>query len=523
MKRVIYILSFLIPFSISNAQFSTSIESIRKEFHALSLEADRIIHPYDSLISRRNELKMKLNYEIQIYKECETAFQDKMRDLGVRGDRHQKKLILHFRNMELKKEEMENSIVFAILAFNHWNTTESGRVRSFYESYADMEKEKLRALNQELIKYVNKIHKLQNEADKAFVSYDSCRRNCRTACDCDELYVKYEKSSGLAEKYMIKYCSILDQQKAHNYRKQEKHLQYRESYDNYFAAYKEKKSEVAQQTERLQSAIKEIDGEIRNLADTVYKQVYAAMEKDIMDYNRETVNEIREINNLIVREFGSITFYNHLKDMQRLADIMVTTLNPEMNFISVLDIIAGYDKNQLPEEGDGEKLRNISLRYGDILDKLKTAIRSYDAIPYFCLNAYPQYSNEVVDENLDIIDTKLALTDASLESRTRKFLNVSELDLSDTNFSLDLVFKGHDNIEKLDLSNTPVSSVKYLSGTNIRWLDLSNTNLERSDLEYIKRMKNIEYLDLSNTGLKKKDIHDVCFHLKVKRRNCKTE
>ena len=202
---------------------------------------------------------------------------------------------------------------------------------------------------------------------------------------------------------------------------------------------------------------------------------------------------------------------------------MVTTLNPEMNFLSVLDIIAAYDDNEIPENSDGKKLKDISLQYGDILDQLKTAIRSYDAIPYFVLNAYPQYANEIVNKNLDIIDDKLAFTDEPLEFRTRQFLNISELDLSNTNFSLDLIFKGHKNIERLDLSNTEVSSIKYLTDTNIRWLDLSNTKIDREDLEYLKRMKNIEYLDLSDTGLNRKDIHNVCYHLKVKRRNCKAD
>jgi Leucine-rich repeat (LRR) protein len=160
------------------------------------------------------------------------------------------------------------------------------------------------------------------------------------------------------------------------------------------------------------------------------------------------------------------------------------------------------------------------MKYTLVLEDLKTAIANYDAIPYFCLNAYPQYSNDVVDENLEIINMKLDFQSENLEVRTEKFLEVSELDLSNTDFSLDLIFKGHENLEKLNLSNTQISSLKYLAETNIRWLDLSNTEIDRNDLEYLKYMENIEYLNLSNTGVRKKDIYDLCYHLKVKRKNC---
>ncbi len=523
MKKITVLTNFIMLFFVSNGQFSTSIESIRQEFHSLSSRADLIIQPYDSLIHLRNQLEIRLNNEIAIYKDCETAFHDKLLYLIDNGDRRNRKEISAFRNLELEKEELQNEIVFTILEFNNWNTSQSDILSDYYNSRVINEKEKIKTINDELIKYVQKINSLQKKAEATINEYEKCRKECKEQCECEIHYADYQKQISLAEKYMSKYHEVLEDRKEIKNTEQSEYDDYMIMYKDYYSSYQDRRIVMNENIKNIQDEIRRIESGMLRLKPRVHRIVLQEMERDILNYNQKTLDEIRKINEKINTEFGSLTFYNHLKDMQRMADIMVTTLNPEMNFLSVLDIIAGYDDNEIPENSDGKKLKDISLQYGDILDQLKTAIRSYDAIPYFVLNAYPQYSNEVVDKNLDIIDNKLAFTDEPLEFRTRQFLNISELDLSNTNFSLDLIFKGHKNIERLDLSNTEVSSIKYLTDTNIRWLDLSNTKIGREDLEYLKRMKNIEYLDLSDTGLNRKDIHNVCYHLRVKRRNCKTD
>jgi len=523
MKKLAILTSFCAVFFISNGQFSNTIESIRKEFHSLSHRADRIIQPYDSMINYRNQLQNKLNNEMKIYKDCETAFHDKMLELAIRGERKHREEINDFRNLELKMEDLQNDIIFSILVFNNWNSRQSDIINEFYYKKVLPEIEEIKSLNNEVIKYIQKIISLQKKAERTIKEYEKCCKDCNEGGKCEVFYSDYIKQISLTEKYMSKYREILDKKKDLKTTKMDQYHEYIDLYEDYYTTYRSKKLEMNKSIMNFRNEIRRIEPELLKLKSRVREIVLQEMEMDMFDFNQKTHNRIREIDNKIKREFGSLIFYNHLKDMQRIADIMVTTLNPEMNFLSLLDIIVAYDDSEIPENSDGKRLKEISLRYGDILDQLKTAIRSYDAIPYFVLNAYPQYSNEVVDENLNIIDNKLAFSDEPLEYRTRKFLNVSELDLSNTNFSLDLIFKGHKNIQKLDLSNTAVSSIKSLSNTNIKWLDLSNTNIDREDLEYLKRMNQLEYLDLSNTGLNKKDIYNVCYHLKVKRKNCKTE
>lgn len=523
MKKLIVLTSFFAVFIISNGQFSTSIDSIRKEFHSLSHRADGIIQPYDSLINYRNQLQNQLETEINIYKDYETAFHDKMVYLSINGDRQQRKEINDFRNLELEKEELQNEILFTIRDFNNWNNRQSEIVNGYYNNHIVDEKNKIKAVDEGLTKYIQKINSLKKKAEAAIKEYKKCRKECTDHCECDIFYSDYQKHVSLAEKYMSTYRDILEERKKLKITRQNEYNDYMNIYINYYTTYQDKKIVMNENLLKLQNEIRRTESKLMKMKPLVHQTILQEMEKDILRYNQKSIHMIRQIDSIIKAEFGSLTFYNHLKDMQRMADIMVTTLNPEMNFLSLLDIIAGYDENKIPENSDGKSLKEISFLYGDILDQLKTAIRSYDAIPYFVLNAYPQYSNEVVDENLDIIDDKLAFSDEPLEFRTRKFLKVSELDLSNTNFSLDLIFKGHENIERLDLSNTSVSSIKYLIDTNIKWLDLSNTEIDTQDLEYLKRMKQLEYLDLSNTGLNKKDIHNVCYHLKVKRKNCKAD
>ncbi|MFW5821072.1 MAG: hypothetical protein ACOCWA_07270, partial [Bacteroidota bacterium] len=407
MKKLIIIFCLLSVISISRAQFSNSIEVIREEFHVLSQEADKILHPYDSLINLRNQLNKNLLFEIEIHRLCETAFDDKMLALENRGDRIQKKEISGFIELELQRAELENEIAFTFFSFNSWNKNMISGLRNYYENYVQSEKKEIYRLDEDLSGYIIKINGLQNSADLSLKSYDSCRLNCKAKCNCNDYFLSYRKYMDLSQKYMDKYRVLLETRIEHSSSRTQYYREYRAKYDRYYTEYAQKRQNMEKRVEDIQKKINLIEPQLIKRKRLVYDIVYTAMEEDMMKYNKDIILQIEKIDEKIKNEFSSLEFYNSIKDMRRMADIMVTTLNPEMNFLSFLDQIASFDDLELKKNSDGRKLREISLQYADVLDKLKTAIRDYDAIPYFVLNAYPQYANEVVDENLDILDNRL--------------------------------------------------------------------------------------------------------------------
>ncbi|MGC9341226.1 MAG: hypothetical protein ACP5E3_00850 [Bacteroidales bacterium] len=505
---------------ILQAQSVKSIYTIRSEFNTLSEEYNDILQPYDSLISQRSLLYNYIDNEINIYKACPTAYSDKIEYLEKKGDRKERALISEYRSLEFEKDNLENQLILNIRSFNNWNSLASLEAKQSYDKYIRPEIEQQQIVKQELLNYIKKIDHLQKDAELLLEKYDSCRMHSETIHGCEEILDAHGKKYQLAEAYMEKYKELLAEKEEINTLKKEGYINYRECYGNYYENYLTQKSTLNDKNTIINSEIDKIKNQLSHLEPEVRKIVLNALEADIKSILKKELASLNDIDQKIENEFGSFDYYYKLKELQRVGEIMVATLNPEINYKRIVDQLKKDQADNSRRNPGSEKALSIAMKYTLVLEDLKTAIANYDAIPYFCLNAYPQYSNDVVDENLEIINMKLDFQSENLEVRTEKFLEVSELDLSNTEFSLDLIFKGHQNLEKLNLSNTQISSLKYLAETNIRWLDLSNTEIDRNDLEYLKYMDNIEYLNLSNTGVKKKDIYDLCYHLKVKRKNC---
>jgi hypothetical protein len=502
------------------AQSVKSIYSIRSEFNDLSEEYNQILEPYDSLLYLRSSLSNHIESETSIYISCPTAFSDKLAFLEKKGDRKERAAITEYLEKEFEKDRLENQLIIKIRNFNIWNSVAYQNAKQSYDKFIRPEIEQQQIVKQELLNYIRKIDQLQEEAYVYLEKYDSCKIDSENTGNCEELMGAYLKVNKLSEAYMDKYNEVLADKEGLNTLKKEGFIRYKASYEDYYTDYLNQKAILNSKNLIIYTQLDSLRTELKILEPQVKLLVSNALENDIKAILKNEIAQLNRIDEQITSEFGNTNFFNELKELQRVSQIMIATLNPEINFDLIIEQIHINHESSIIRNSDGERALTLAKRYSTVLEDLKNAIASYDAIPYFCLNAYPQYSTEVVNENLEIINNKLDLNNENLEIRTEKFLEVSELDLSNTEFSLELLFKGHENLEKLNLSNTHISSLKYLSETNIRWLDLSNTEIDRSDLEYLKYMDNIEYLNLSNTGVKKKDIYDLCYHLKVKRKNC---
>ena len=271
MKTFTVLTYFLMVFFVSNGQFSTSIDSIRKEFHSLSSRADLIIHPYDSLIHLKNQLEIGLNNEIAIYKDCETAFYDKMIYLSSHGNRQDRKEINAFRNLGLEKEELQNEIVFTILEFNNWNARQSGILSRYYHSRVIDGKEKIETINDELTKYVKKINSLQKKAEETINEYEKCRKQCKDQCECDIHYADYQKHISLAEKYMSKYHEVLGSRKEIKNIKQNDYDDYMKMYREYYSSYRNRRAVMNENINNIQEEIRRIESELLRLKPGVHK------------------------------------------------------------------------------------------------------------------------------------------------------------------------------------------------------------------------------------------------------------
>lgn len=520
MKRnCIAIAVFLSMTFTVESQTVKSIHEIRSEFDYISYRYNHLLDHYDSLINLSNNLEKNIEGEIEIYQSCPTAYTDKLNFVEKKGDRGQRVLLSEYRKTELEKDNLVNQLVLNIKNFNNWNSIASRETERSYDIYIRPELERQQNRNNELLNYVRKINSLQREADLFMDKYDSCKMEKDKSENCEKLMEAYRNNTHLAEVYMGRYREVLADKEGLNTLKKEGFVIYREIFEAYYNEYMDRKSMLSEKNQKILNDIAEVDRKLEKLYPAVNSMILAALEQDIRGIMSKEIARLKEINKIISQEMGTMEFYYNLKQLKKAGELMMATLNPEINYELIIEEL--NEKSQfLPVNSDGRKAFRLAEDYSEVLEEMKIAINSYDENPYFCLNAYPQYSNDIVDENLEILNRKLDFENENLEIRTEKFMEISELDLSDTEFSLELLFKGHDKLEKLNLSNTQISSLKYLAETNIRWLDLSNTEIDRSDLEYLKYMDSIEYLNLSNTNLKKKDIYDLCYHLKVKRKNC---
>ena len=522
MKKLYLSLLFFILFFHSFGQ-EKKIESLRKDFTLLNLQNRAILNKYDSLINKRDALKAFLENEIEIYQSCERAYLDKLIFIEKKGDRQQKSLLDEFNMLQLEYDGLESKVILNIRDFNYWNDITAAEIKKRYQSWMTPEMQKMKTSYKELNNYVKRIDELQSEASKFLISYDSCRLQCLVNCDCEGFMIEYRQRIRLAETYMKRYNQLLREDETHYTLRKGKYNEYRDYYDRYFDEYQDRKEALDVNNQLIRKQQANIRTRLKQLESEVNSMIKNEMEQDIKLYLNSDIQLLSKLEKEIIDGLGNQELYYDFKELQKRSQIIIMTLNPEMDVKEVSDRIfpeKADEKIYELSDNDGDRLKYISSRYLNILNEFKTVIAAYDNIPYFCLNAYPNYSDPIVDENLKIIENRIRFSSKNLESKTEEFLNIEELDLSNTNFSLDLLFKGHRNLQKLNLSNTKISSIKYLAGTNIQWLDLSNTDLDRQDLEDLKSLNDIEYLNLANTGIRKKDIYDLCYFLKVRRKNC---
>ena len=221
----------------------------------------------------------------------------------------------------------------------------------------------------------------------------------------------------------------------------------------------------------------------------------------------------------IINEFYSLENLCSIRDFHDTVQFMYSSLNPGYNIDNILSRIDPFLTTKFTEKSNAAKIQGCCNKYIENLDLLSNTIHQYENVPYFCFHAYPRYSNNIVDENLKILNSRIDFKMNGLGYRTQQFLELTELDLSNSNFSMDLLLKDHKNLRKLNLSNTKIHCIENLVELKIEWLNLSNTNIDQRDLVYLRYMPSLDYLNLSNTNLNRMAISELRIHLNIDKKN----
>lgn len=521
--RLFFTLLFLLKLTTTYTQSELSIEKVRNNYLLLSAFPKQTFHSFDSLISIKNQLQNKIDQEVDIYLTCRTAFDDKFAMLESKAELKEYEPIHRLKAYQLRKDELYGLMAMDINLFNSWNYVETQRLQLSFDRNVKPELEKLQSLQEILMNYLDKIKELQNEARNKIRQYEKCQMDDNSKPGCEAILDEYERTKKLTEAYMSRYNSLLNERDGVNSIKSIGYKQYQSDYKTYYADYHSRKLKVDSIKSSVVDKIDYLEYSMDSLRPAVRRIILAELRKDINRTFKKEFSIIGRIDKIIISEFGSYEFYDELKLLQKRADLMVTTLNPDVDLKSSILRVNALQGNLSFLGPQGKKISANVLEYAAIQDDLKSLILHYEPYPYFTLNAYPQYYNDHVKSNMAIVNDLLDLGDGSLENRTDRFNELSEIDLSNTNFSLELIFKDHKNLKYLDLSNTRISSVKHLAGTEISWLDLSSTDISREALFYLKKLNKLEFLDLSDTNLHRKDKNDLCFYLKLNRKNCITK
>lgn len=222
----------------------------------------------------------------------------------------------------------------------------------------------------------------------------------------------------------------------------------------------------------------------------------------------------------ILKDFKSVDYIYSIIEFNRSINYMYTSLNPDYNIEPLVRKLKPFLNASFEKQSNPRKIQQYCNNYLDYMELLHEVIRNYENVPYFCFQAYPKFSNKTIDENLEIINSRINFEYEGMGYRTMKFLSLEDIDLSNSNFSMDLLFKDHKNIHKLNLSNTKIHSIEYLSDLDIEWLNLSNTDIDHRDLIYLRYMPSIYFLDLSYTNLSRMSITELRSHLMLNKKNC---
>ncbi|MCF8380309.1 MAG: hypothetical protein K9H49_12065 [Bacteroidales bacterium] len=274
--------------------------------------------------------------------------------------------------------------------------------------------------------------------------------------------------------------------------------------------------------------IPDIDSVLNNLNTNTIKMntvlsEYLPLYQEYMKFNNTNslgIENNSELETRIIRDFRSVENFYSIIEFNRSVIFMYSSLNPDYNIKPILSKLEPFLRTGFKKGSPAAKVQIYCNNYLRNLELLSEVIHNYENVPYFCFQAYPKFSNKSIDENLAIINSRIDFEFEGMGYRTKKFLSIEEIDLSNSNFSMDLLFKDHKNIHKLNLANTKIHSIEYLADLNIEWLDLSNTNIDQRDLIYLRYMPSIYFLDLTNTNLSRMAITELRSYLMLSKKNC---
>lgn len=506
MKTLYVIFTAFFSIMIVSGQVQPDLDSLQYNYKFINRQMDSIFRMYNPLLTEREILQRRVNDGIEIYLGCETDFSNRFRKYGNNREVDHADVYERLIVSIDQKHSVESQMVGEFADFLSWNRKSS--------PVFDEPDKKLLPENQ--LTELNLIIKCIDETNAAVQSliaeFESCRLVCNY-CNCERLLFQVYSTPCFTEYFRKQLNELLSTDEKNEFL--DLYCQYCKEYLFRITGLKDKSYEYSDSIKRVASLIKP-DFEL------ISEQILTAMRQEAEQDFAPEKERIDDIEKYLEKEFGKIEYIMYLEDFQKSVSFMHNSLNPGLNMEELMMNLQPFLEAVLPEGGSGKRMQELCHMYLDNLNMLSYLITQYEEIPYFAFNAYPQYSNDIVNENIEIINSRINFEKEGLGYRTREFLELRELDLSNSNFSMDLLLKGHENIRKLDLSNTQVSSIENLVDVNLEWLDLSNTKIDQEDLIYLRNMETIEFLDLSNTRIRKLDINELCYYLKIKKKNCIT-
>lgn len=519
MKTIIYFPFFILISIAAIAQQRPDIDTVQSLYGKINSRMNSVLSQYDPLFRELSILQIKVEEEVDILVKCEDDYRITLENYQNWADFAELKIFDSFNSAIKKRKEIENDLKVDYRIFLDWNDN----------SYTDLHNKYISLVNSTIVSddpsylskfmiFDKKMTESQMRLDSIFEKYEKCRTFC-SFCSCDHIFTEFYKNLGLSEIQGKRFLNFLiDSEKM--FAEPNAYLTFMENYKSYYLEYLLRTATLKENSRSdlntLFALSDHINKELVRLKDLVYGQ----LEKNALALYSDERARIDELTKNLNNEFLSLDNYYYLIEFRQSVEFIHSSLNPELNINEILSHLEPFLNAEFEKNSNMEILQSCCFNFLDNIDLLAAVISQYENVPYFTFKAYPQYSNEIVSENLEIIDSRVEFQNDGLGRRTKEFLELSELDLSNSNFSMDLLFKDHQNLRKLNLSNTQISSISYLVNIDIEWLDLSNTGIGLEDLQDLRNMPSIRYLDLSYNNFRRMDINELCFYLKIKKKNC---
>ena len=518
MKKITpFFILFCILFPV-NSQDKPDIDLVQNQYIEISHKLNSLLDPYRPISDELKEIQLRLNNEIEIYKNCEYEFRNNLNTLSEWGNKSQVELYQTLNSKIEKRKKVEDELFknyqeFISWEINYWDELEEPYLSSPDYLYSNGD------FASAIHNYREKIFLTRDRIENFFLQYDSCRMEC-VYCSCDQLFSDFHSNLSLYELYNQKYFNFLNNGEEGESDIGFNFINYRKNFREYYYLYLLKYSELKEYSRVKLNDLNLSSDEVKQVMKKITDIVLLKMETDALQKHKTEVDRIYELKKSIEDQFYNLDNLYSLLEFQKAVSFMHKSLNPELNISVELESLDEFMSMQFPQNSIADLSQECCMDYLENLKLLSKVISTYEEVPYFCFHAYPQYSNQKVDMNLNIINSRMTFENEGLGHKTNKFVQLTELDLSNSEFSMDLLLKDHKNLKKLDLSNTRISSIEYISDLELEWLDLSNTDIDYEDLQHLRHVHSIQYLDLSNTGIKKMDVNELCYHLKIKKKNC---